>query len=316
MGDSNKNPSLSVIIPAYYEGKLVHTAFEKVHAAISQKFPDYELIFVDDGSQDDTFFELQELALKQPHVKVIKLATNVGSHMAVRAGMDYCNGDAVTFIACDMQEPPELIEKMYEKLKAPFEIVWAVRNTRKDAALSVLFSNTFYWVARRIVSKNIPAKGASMFLVSRKTVDAIKMYNERNLTLEGLMATIGFKGDQIQYEREERIGGKSKWTLSKKMKLFVDFFVAYSYFPIRFISVTGILFALIGFLWTIYIVARHFIIGDMSSGWPALISILLVGFGITNISLGIIAEYLWRTLDETRKRPRYIVEHELNTNKP
>lgn len=315
MQERNANPSLSVIIPVYYEGKLVHTAYEKVHAAIFEKFPDYELIFVDDGSQDDTFEELRILASKHEHVKVLKFATNAGSHMAIRAGIDYSNGDAVTFIACDMQEPPELIEKLYEKLESPYEIVWAVRNTRKDSAISVLFSNTFYWIARRIVSKNIPAKGASMFLISKKAVEAIKLYNERNLTLEGLMATIGFKSAQITYEREERIAGKSKWTLGKKIKLFVDFFVAYSYFPIRFISVTGIIFAMIGFLWTIYIVARHFIVGDMSSGWPALISILLVGFGITNISLGIIAEYLWRTLDETRKRPRYIIEHELNTKK-
>ena len=311
----SQNTLLSVIIPVYYEGKLVHTAFERVHEAVKDKFPNYELIFVDDGSEDDTFDELQILASKHQHVKVVKFSTNAGSHMAIRAGLDYASGDVVSFIACDMQEPPELIGKMFDVLEKPYEIVWAVRNSRKDGKISVLFSNTFYFFARRIVSKNIPPKGSRMFLITRKVVDAIRKYNERHLTLEGLLATIGYKSTHIYYEREERIAGKSKWTLAKKIKLFVDFFVAYSYFPIRFISVTGIIFSLIGFLWTIYIVARHFIVGDLSSGWPALISVLLVGFGITNISLGIIAEYLWRTLDETRRRPNYIVEHELNFQK-
>lgn len=303
---------LSIIIPVYFEGKLVHTAFEKVSAAVEGHFEDFEVLFIDDGSGDDTFAELQILAQQNSNVRVIKFATNAGSHMAIRAGMEYAKGDLVSFIACDMQEPPELIHQMYQVLAKPYEIVWAVRNSRKDSWGSVLFSNTFYFFARRIVSKNIPPKGSSMFLMTRKVVDSIRKYNERNLTLEGLMATIGYKSTHIYYERQERIAGKSKWTLGKKIKLFVDFFVAYSYFPIRFISATGILFALIGFFWTIYIVLRHFIVGDLSSGWPALISVLLVGFGITNISLGIIAEYLWRTLDEARKRPNYIVEHELN----
>jgi dolichol-phosphate mannosyltransferase len=303
---------LSVIIPVYFEGKLVHKAYEMVSAEVSKQFEDYEVLFIDDGSGDNTFEELQLLANEHKNVKVVKFATNAGSHMAIRAGMDYASGDLVSFIACDMQEPPELIYKMYQVLEKPYEIVWAVRNSRKDSWGSVIFSNTFYFFARRIVSKNIPPKGSSMFLMTRKVVDSIRRYHERNLTLEGLMATMGYKSTHILYERQERMEGKSKWTLAKKIKLFVDFFVAYSYFPIRFISVTGILFSIIGFAWTIYIILRHFLVGDLSSGWPALISVLLVGFGITNISLGIIAEYLWRTLDEARKRPNYIVEYELN----
>lgn len=307
-----ESPSISVIIPVYFEGVIVHTAYERVQNALKDRFPDFEVIFVDDGSGDNTFEELQKLASQHTNAKVIRFSTNAGSHMAIRAGMDYASGKMVGFLACDMQEPPELLLQMAELIGNPNEIVWAVRNSRKDSPLSVLFSNTFYFLARRIVSKNIPPKGASMFLVSRKVVDAIRRYHERNLTLEGLMATIGYSSAHILYNREERIAGKSKWTIKKKLKLFVDFFVAYSYAPIRFISATGILFSLLGFAWTIYIILRHFIVGDLSDGWPALISVLLVGFGITNISLGIMAEYLWRTLDETRKRPNYIVEQELN----
>ncbi len=303
---------ISIVVPVYFESSLVNTAHERIHAEVKKNFQEFEIIFVDDGSTDDTFVHLTQLAAENAHVKVIKFSANAGSHMAIRAGLAYATGDAACFIACDMQEPPHLIHEMYQALQSPYEIVWAVRNTRKDPPMSVLFSNTFYFFARRIVSKNIPPSGASMFLISRKVLDALKQYDERNLTLEGLFATMGFRSNYIKYEREQRIAGKSKWTLGKKIKLFIDFFVAYSYFPIRFVSVMGILFALAGFLYAAYIMVRYLIYDDLSPGWPALISIILIGFGITNISLGIIAEYLWRTLDEARKRPKYIIEHKLN----
>jgi dolichol-phosphate mannosyltransferase len=304
--------NISIIVPVYFEGSLVKIAHERISTEIRKNFENFEIIFVDDGSTDDTFVHLSELAAQNAHVKVIKFSANAGSHMAIRAGLAHATGDAACFIACDMQEPPYLIHEMFKALHAPYEIVWAVRNTRKDPAIGVLFSKTFYFFARRIVSKNIPPSGASMFLISRKVLDALKQYDERNLTLEGLFATMGFRSNYIKYEREQRLAGKSKWTIGKKIKLFIDFFVAYSYFPIRFVSITGITFALAGFLYAAYIIVRYFMYDDLSPGWPALISILLFGFGITNISLGIIAEYLWRTLDEARKRPKYIIEHKLN----
>lgn len=307
-----RRPDLSVIVPAYYEGKLVHTAYARIAEALDPTGWSYECIFVDDGSQDSTFQELLALSAAQPKVKVVKLASNVGSHLAVRCGLDHANGEAITAIACDMQEPPELIVKMYKELKAPAEIVLAVRQSRKDAWTTVIMSNLFYFIARKIAKMKLPPSGTSMFLISRKTLEAIKLYRERNMPVDGLLTTIGFQSALVYYERQERIEGVSKWTLGKKLKLFVDYFVAHSYFPIRFISLTGILFALFGFAWTLYIILREVFIGDLESGWPALISILLVGFGITNISLGIMAEYLWRTLDETRARPKYIVEKTIN----
>ena len=272
----------------------------------------YELIFVDDGSTDDSFHQLEDLARTDTNVKAIKFSTNCGSHMAIRAGLSYATGQNACFIACDMQEPPEMIFKMQEALTDKHNIVWAVRNSRKDRRMSVISAKFFYWLARTIVTKNIPPTGASMFMISKKVLLEINNYGERNLTLEGLFATMGFPSNYIYYDRKERFSGKSKWSLSKKIKLFIDFFVAYSNVPIRFVSLMGIVFAILGFIWTIYIILRHLIINDLAPGWPFLISILLIGFGITNISLGIIAEYLWRTLDEARKRPKFIIEKSIN----
>jgi glycosyltransferase involved in cell wall biosynthesis len=310
--ENPQNIDITIVIPVFNEGVSVNNSYELIMEELSEHQDSYELIFVDDGSSDDSFIHLENIANKDCRVKAIKLSSNYGSHMAIRAGLSFAKGKCACFIACDMQEPPSLIYKMKAELSEYHNIVWAVRNSRKDNFTTIIFSKLFYWLARKIVTNNIPPSGASMFMVSDKVLNALKMYEERNLTLEGLFATMGFKSTHIYYDRKERLSGKSKWTLSKKIKLFIDFFVAYSNAPIRFVSVMGIIFSILGFIWTFYIIARQIILGDLAPGWPALISVLLIGFGITNISLGIIAEYLWRTLDETRKRPKFIIEKTVN----
>lgn len=310
----NKNIDISIVIPVYNEGKSVYRAFELIIDELSKHKETYEIIFVDDGSDDESFDHLEQIAHSNEKVKAIKLTTNCGSHMAIRAGLSIAKGKYACFIASDMQEPPSLIYKMKQEITDDKNIIWAVRNTRKDSLKTVLSAKLFYFFARKIVSKNIPPSGASMFLISKKVLDSLNKYHERNLTLEGLFATMGYKSTYIYYDRAERKHGKSKWTLSKKIKLFIDFFVAYSNKPIRFVSVMGILFSILGFIWTIYIILRALFYGDLATGWPTLISVLLIGFGITNISLGIIAEYLWRTLDESRGRPKYIIEKQINVD--
>ncbi len=309
---ADQNAMISVIVPAYYEGNLVHVAFERISAALEPRFKNYECIFVDDGSEDDTFEELQKLAANNDKVRVIKLAANVGSHLAIRCGLEHASGDIITFVACDMQEPPELIVKMFDELVAPYEIVLAVRESRDDSWQSVMMSNLFYFIARKIAKIKLPPSGTSMFLISRRALETMIRYKERNMPLDSLLMTVGYQSKFVSYHREKRIAGTSKWTLTKKLKLFVDYFISASYFPIRFISASGFIFALLGFLWTIYIVLRALLVGDLSPGWPTIISVLLIGFGLTNISLGIIAEYLWRTLDETRGRPKFVIEQTIN----
>ncbi|MDZ4715809.1 MAG: glycosyltransferase family 2 protein [Cytophagales bacterium] len=305
---------VSVIVPVYNESIGVLLAHKALTSELSKHNEAFEIIFVDDGSTDDSFFHLKNIAEKDTKIKVLKLSTNCGSHMAIRAGLLHASGDCAGFIACDLQEPPELIYKMKSKLSEQHNIVWAVRNSRKDSLRTKIHSTIFYWLARTMVTKDIPPSGATMFVLSSKAVKALNMYSERNMTLLGLFSSTGFKTTLVHYEGTNRILGKSKWTLAKKLKLTIDFFVASSNTPIRMVSIVGIGFSLLGFGWTAYILLREMFVGDLASGWPALLSVILIGFGITNISLGIIAEYLWRTLDEARGRPRYIVEEALNFN--
>ena len=305
---------LTVVIPVLNEGAEVKTARDAVAKALKEARPglDYEIIFVDDGSTDDSFAHLAALARGDERVKVLKLMSNCGAHAAIRAGLEHASGDMAVFLACDLQDPPEVIGQMIDKLVDPYQVVLAVRRSRSDSWLDRAFSRAFFAIMRGFVSEQIPREGASMYLLGSRALEAIKRFEEKNLTLESLFVLMGFQRTTVSYQRNARSQGQSKWTWQKKVKIFVDFFVAYSFAPIRFVSILGIVFCAFGAAWTSYLFALYFAGRPLSPGWPALISIILIGFGVTNLSLGIIAEYLWRVLDETRKRPRYLVETKVN----
>lgn len=303
---------LSIVVPVYFEGSNVEAPYKVITTLMETSEINFELIFVDDGSGDDSFQHLSRIAEQDQRVKVIKLLSNCGAHMAIRAGLEYAEGEMGVFLACDLQEPAELIPEMIKKLVGKTDIVLAVRNHRADSLIDRAMSKGFFWIMKTFVSSKIPKSGSSMYLLGERALKAIKQYPERNMTLEGVFILNNFVYDTIIYNRQSREQGASKWTLSRKLKIFVDFFVAYSYAPIRFVTLIGILFFTLGFFWSIYILIRYFTINDFASGWPMLISVLCLGFGVTNISLGIIAEYLWRTLDEGRRRPKYIVEKKIN----
>ncbi|MFO1522090.1 MAG: glycosyltransferase [Kiritimatiellia bacterium] len=232
--------------------------------------------------------------------------------MAIRAGLEHCSGTHACFMPADMQEPPELIPRLFELCRDPVQIAWAVRDSRKDPFLTRLFANLFYILARLFVTKNLPSGGASMFLLGPKALAAVPRFTERNLTLEGLFATMGFPLAMLLYDRQARRHGTSKWTVAKKLKLFADFFVAYSYTPIRFFSYLGVGVASLGFLYALCIFIARLVYGSrMTSGFTAIMIAVLILGGLQMIMMGVLGEYLWRTLDESRKRPRYLVDEDV-----
>lgn len=307
---------LSVIVPVYNEGASVRTAHQAICSVLNSQLPqmDYEIVFVDDGSQDDSFAHLSSLATEDLHVHVIKFASNCGSHMAIRAGLEHAEGDVACFLACDLQEPPLLIPEMLCLLVPPVQIVWAVRGSRQDSLTSRLFAKGFYSLARLFVSKNMPPSGASMFLLGPLALKAVRLYKERNLTLEGLFATMGLRQAFIRYERQARQVGSSKWTLAKRLKLFADFFVGYSYSPIRSMSYLGMVIAALGFLYALFVILNRILFSNPIEGWTSLMVVVLVTSGVQMIMMGVIGEYVWRTLDETRSRPRYMIDTILNND--
>lgn len=266
-----------------------------------------EVILVNDGSTDDSVPRIKEAGF--PHnTRLISLSQNYGSHAALRAGIMHAKGQYITFLYADLQDPVENISNLYNKTLLGYDIVWANRESSENSFVERTFSKWYSNLMRKYVNKGYPDKGFDVVLFNRKVAAELNKNVENNSSIFLQILNLGFRQDFITYKKVARKAGKSKWTLSKKIKLLIDSFVAFSFAPIRLVSMVGILFFFSGIIWSVYIIVRKILFDDLMSGWPALLSILMIGFGITNISLGVIAEYLWRTLDASRKRPVFIID--------
>jgi polyisoprenyl-phosphate glycosyltransferase len=302
--------NISIIVPFYNEALILDRFISELNNYFEKNIEiNAEVVFVDDGSDDNSSLIIRNGHHLNYSAKLIRLSSNKGSHLAFRAGLLHAKQGIVTLMSVDLQHPFELFETMLNKIGNNVHWVVAVRNNQGSKNFfELLFSKTYTRLIRRYASPNFPDNGADLFMIDQTLKDYMNNQVETNSSILLQLLSYGFPFESITYNKKQRQAGKTKWTLKKKIKLFIDTFVAFSYTPIRFVSIVGILFFLAGIFWTILIISRKLLFNDVASGWTALTSILLMGFGITNISLGIIAEYLWRTLDVSRKRPPFIIE--------
>lgn len=308
-------PDLSVIIPAYNEAENVSAIMDAFKNFLKRTSINIQLVFVDDGSSDNTIDCISEYTYIGCEVKIVKLSRNFGSHAAIRAGIKSADADDCMFYYMDMSEPIDYIETYYKELKNGYNLVYSDRIGYKGSLGSRIFAK----LVVKYIEQTYPLKGVSVLAFDKKIKDELNNNIENNSSIFFQIFQLGYKKRAILTEHIERKRGASKWTLKKKIKLFIDSFVMFSYMPIRMISGIGIILAILGFIWAIFIIiCKLFNLIDFSLGWPTISSILLIGFGITNISLGIISEYLVRTLDASRKRPVFIIDEvyykDANTN--
>ncbi len=301
---------LSIVIPVYYNQETLQDVYVDLENKVFNKVEDYELIFVDDGSQDNSWAELEKIKTKDDKVKIIKLSRNFGSHAAILAGFNYATGDCVVIKAADLQEDSTLLTDMYDKWLEGFEVVLAKRNTRNDSFFGDMFSNTYYYVVNKMVSKNMPLRGFDCYLIDKKVVNVLKNLNENNSPLTLQILWSGFKVGHVYYDRLERTVGKSRWTLSKKVKLFADSIISFSYVPLRIMTVTGVGFFIFSIVWGIYTLLNKIFGNIQVEGYTTLLIVTLFSFGMIMFTLGILGEYIWRILDASRKRPVFIVDRE------
>ena len=302
---------LSIIIPCYFNEKNIPvTAKELIEN--EKLFPaelTFEYILVDDGSGDGTLKEI--LAFKKDYpekVIAIKLAGNVGSYNAVVAGMEHATGDCTVVIAADLQDPPELMVKMYEYWKQGFKLVIGNRQDRQESASQKFLSNTFHWIMKKIALKNIPDGGFDYVLFDKQIREKLLTMMEHNSNVFYLMTWMGYNYVNIPYNRKKREIGDTKWTIQKKIKLLIDSILSFSFFPIRAISVIGIILGIIAFLYGVYLIILRMLGNIEVEGWTALMVVLLFVSSFQMIGLGILGEYIWRGLDASRKRPLYVVD--------
>lgn len=306
-------PKLSIIVPVYFNEANLPTTIPALQKTLGD-MPgmDGELVFVDDGSGDGSYAILKEFAARDPRIKVVRLSRNFGAHTALLAGVDHATGDCLAFIMADLQDPPELLTEMVGWWKQGWKIVLAERETREDRWIDRVFAGMFWWFMRRFAFKGIPKGGFDYVLFDRAVADIVKTTRERNSHIMTFLLWTGFAPKVIPYVRKLRKAGKSKWTFSKKLKLFIDSSIAFSFFPVRAMSSIGLVTALLGFAYAAFLLIGRLAYGTPVQGWTSLMVIVLIVSGMQMIMMGLIGEYLWRTFDETRKRPSYVVSDTIN----
>jgi dolichol-phosphate mannosyltransferase len=300
----------SIVIPVYYnELNLPETipALLKLQDAL----PDYalELVFVNDGSGDRSLEVLLSWRVRYPEIiRVVNLTRNFGSMSAILAGMATARGACVGMITADLQDPPELFIEMIRCWEAGKKAVFAVREGREEPLLQRLFATAYYRLLCRYALPGYPSGGFDFILVDRQVVAELVRIREKNTNLMSLIFWMGFDHAVIPYIRRERQKGVSRWTFSKKVKLFIDSFVAFSYMPIRFLSAAGLIIALGSFAYGAVIFAAWLSGSIEVKGYTPIMVLLTLTAGIQMTMLGILGEYLWRALDETRRRPPFIID--------
>jgi glycosyltransferase involved in cell wall biosynthesis len=288
---------LSIITPAFNEAENLEAMYARLSSAAAGAGLEWTWIVVDDHSRDATFEMLRGLAARDPRVLGVRLARNSGSHTAIACGLHHAVGDAALVLAGDLQDPPETLAAMLAEWRAGAQVVWAVRRQRAGESVPALgFSRIYYFIMRHIVGmKEMPATGADFFLADRLVIDAFRRFPERHVSVLALVTWMGFRQAFVQYDKQQRHAGRSGWTLAKKAKLVVDSVTGFSDLPIRLCSYLGILLIVAG------------LVAALVS--PALVLALVIGLaGVQLLALGIVGEYVWRALDETRRRPMYLIE--------
>ena len=302
--------SFSIVIPVYYnELNLPDTVPELLK--LQHSLPNYkiELIFVDDGSGDRSLPILRDFRNKYPdQIKIIKLTRNFGSMAAIQAGLTHFTGDCVGIISADLQDPPELFIEMIQHWENGTKVVCGVRNQRKESKLTRFFSSRYYALIRKFAIQNYPKGGFDFLLADREVINEINKINEKNTNIMALIFWLGYEPVLMPYARKAREKGTSRWTLIKKVKLFIDTFVAFYYFPIRLLSVIGFLVAGGAFIYGVVIFLSWLFVGIEVLGYVPIMIVLTITSGIQMTMLGILGEYLWRTLDEARERPAYVID--------
>jgi dolichol-phosphate mannosyltransferase len=306
-------PLVSIVVPVFHEELNLRRFYDELSRVMASVGDcDWEFIFVDDGSTDRSYAIVEELRARDDRVRGLRFPRNFGSHVAIAAGMDNCRGDAAVIMAADLQDPPDVVREFIARWREGHDIVWGARTGRDDAGWRGRLTGSFYGLVRRFAIPSYPAGGTGSFcLVSRPVIDAFKQCTERNRLTFGLIAWSGFRQTEVPYHRPERAAGTSSWTASRLIKSAIDTFISFSFLPIRAISYFGLVVSVLSFLFGFYVIINRLFFGTHVEGWTSVMLAVLVLSGVQLVMIGVLGEYLWRILDETRGRPLYIVERRL-----
>ena len=304
-------PDVSIVVPAYREAENLSVLYDRIKAVMDALGRTWEWIIVDDHSPDETFEVITELARRDDRVRGVRLARNYSSHTAITCGLHQARGACAVVLAADLQDPPEVIPQLLEPWERGAQVVWAVRGKRLgEKRRTLFFAKLFYIFVRNFVGmKEMPATGADFFLLDRLAIDGFCQFGETNVHILALITWMGFRQETLVYEKQARLHGESAFNFQKRMTLVLDCVTSFTTRPIRLMGLVGFLVALAGFVLAGRIVWEVFVLNaGPPEGYASLMVAVLVIGGVQMLMMAVLGEYLWRALDEARRRPRFLIE--------
>ena len=300
---------MSIVTPCYFNEKNLRDTYQEVRRSVFEVCTEYEWewILVDDGSKDATLAVACELQEQDSRIKIVKLTRNFGEFRAVVAGLSVAEGEAVAVICADLQDPPSLIPQMLKSWEAGNMVNLAVRNERDGKGMKNWFADSYYRLVRKWVIPTYPKKGFDFFLIDKSVAGKLVDMQEKNSSIYLQLIWLGYEPTIIEYPRADREKGKSMWTYSKRINLFIDTFVVFSHHPIRILTGVGIVTGILAILFAIYVIIDK-ICNHTPAGYATIMVVVLLASSFQMVMMGVLGEYIWRNLDETRKRPLYVIE--------
>jgi len=304
---------LSIVVPCYNEEETIGIFVDEIEKIRKDIGKDLEIIFINDGSSDNTLDEIKKVYDKYPKdIKYISFSRNFGKEAALYAGLQHATGDLITVMDCDLQDPPELLPQMIELLKKnQLDCVGTRRQDRKgEPPIRSFFARKFYQLINRISETEMVDGARDFRLMTRQVVDSILELSERNRFSKGLFSWVGFNTEYISFENRERVAGQTSWSFWSLFKYSIEGIVNFSDAPLNIATFTGLLTSFLGVIALIFIIVRAAIYGDVTPGWPSLVVIILFIGGLQLFCLGIIGKYIGKIFVETKNRPVYIIKEE------
>lgn len=307
------NLLISVVIPMYFEELVAEECYNRLTKVMQDNNYNYELIFINDGSRDKTIDILKRIARADAKVKVIDFSRNFGHQTAVTAGIDYSKGDAVVIIDADLQDPPELIYDMVKLWQQGFDVVYAKRKKRKGETFFKLTTAKYFYKFLAYMSDiEIPKNTGDFRLIDRKVADAFSSMKERNRFVRGMISWVGYNQTYVEYERDERFAGETKYPLKKMINFAADGIIAFSSKPLKLIMSIGFIAVIIPFIVLIYSLVYRFSGHDIERGWTSIMVAITFFSGVQMLSLGVVGQYIARIYDESKSRPLYLIKEKIN----
>jgi len=310
LNDREKKAMISIVVPVFNERETILELYARIRHVTQAAEMNCEILFVNDGSTDQSEEILLNLCRKDQSVKVLELSRNFGHQIAIAAGLDYAQGDAVITMDADLQHPPELIPELVKKWTEDFDVIYTCRRTTQGVGpFKILTSRFFYSLINRLSDVTIPAGAADFRLLDRKVVEVFRTFRERSLFVRGLIAWMGYRQTAILYEAGNRYGGKSKYSFGRMLRLFADGITSFSSVPLYLSALFGAIISAFSFVYAGYAIYARLFTGSVVEGWTSVLVMVSFIGGIQLITLGILGLYLGRIYNEVKGRPRYLLRH-------